>query len=123
MNRKWVSFEESVPMDIKTAPVNNGGSISSTSSSPIPSVSSSDPRYTAFDKIREDELRGAYLGWSNEILEGDTNREAESDQRIKKDFQRKVHVPQNDYQKPKSFNCELGWSSEILGGGMTLKGA
>merc|ERR1711902_218446 len=122
------TFHDTSSVNINWSQVNNQGSVSSTSSSisssPTPYLSSSDSRYTAFDKIREEEQRGEYLGWSDEILEG--IQRAEMDRRIKSDgYRKKVtftphHVPKNEYQK---LSYGFGWSSDILEGGITLKGA
>jgi len=123
MSRNWVSFEDSSSMDITWSHVNNGASVSSncssTSSSPLPSLSSTNSKYTAFDKIREEEQRGEYLGWSANILEG-MQRAVADRSTISFVHTKKVTIPQNEYQKR---NYGLGWSSEILEGGMTLKGA
>ena len=128
MSRNWVSFEDSSSMDITWSHVNNGASVSSnsssTSSSPLPSLSSTNSRYTAFDKIREEEQRGEYLGWSADILEGMQRAVADRSTipyvNTKKVTMTPHQVPKNEYQKR---NYGLGWSSDILEGGMTLKGA
>ena len=126
MNRNWVTFNNTSSVNINWSQVNNGESVSSTSSSisssPTPYLSSSDSRYTAFDQIREEEQRGEYLGWSDEILEG--MQRAQMDRRIGSDANtKKVTLtphPKNEYQK---LSYGLGWSSDILEGGITLKGA
>ena len=83
--KNWVSFEEGVVapvMPLTTAliqpQVNNSSSVvtkqrrnpfhDAMSQEMSHERSSSSSRYSAFDKIRQEELRGGDLGWSEEIM-------------------------------------------------------